>query len=105
MSNVLPNTLEEAIVYGLQLLSVDSKRELAKIGPFNPHAKYETDFLAIIGSELGILDGTNQRLLQDIAAHHADDLHFLETDGKSVEPSASMRVLLTAMSRAATVHA
>lgn len=104
MSNVLPKTLEEATVYGLQLLSVDSKRELARIGLFNPHAKYETDFLAIIGSGLGIMDGTNSQLLQDIAAHHSDALHFLESDGKSVEPDAAIRVLLTAMSKAAAAE-
>ncbi|MBK4738026.1 hypothetical protein [Noviherbaspirillum pedocola] len=99
MNNITPNTLGEAIIFGLKLLDDDSKRELAKIGWVNPHTKYETDFIGIVGAALGILDKTNQSLLQDIATNHADCLHFLDTDGSLVEPDAAIRVVLSEMSK------
>jgi hypothetical protein len=96
----MPNTLEEAVIFGLNLLNDHSKRELAKIGWVDPHTKYETDFIGIVGAGLGILDKTNQQLLRDIAVNHADSLHFLETEGSIVEPDAAIRVVLSAMSKA-----
>lgn len=99
MNKMMPNTLEEAVAFGLKLLNDQSKRELAKIGCVDPHTKYGTDFIEIIGAALGIFDKTNEQLLRDIAVNHADSLHFLETDGSIVEPDAAIRVVLCAMSK------
>lgn len=103
MNQTIPKTLEEAVTFGLKLLSDRSKRELANIGWVDPHTKYDVDYIAIIGVGLGIADQTNQQLLRDIAANHADSLHFLETDGTTVEPDAAIRVVLGAMSKAASL--
>ena len=93
--------LEEAVAFGLNLLSDQSKRELAKISWVDPHTKYCVDYIEIIGSRLEISSMENQPLLSDIALNHSDSLNFLETDGGTVEPQAAIRVILTAMSKAA----
>ena len=96
----MPKTLEEAVIFGLNLFDDQSKRQLAEIGWVDPHTKYNVDYIGIIGAGLGILDGRNQNLLRDIAVNHADALHFLETDGSIVEPDAAIHVILSAMSKA-----
>lgn len=101
MNKFLPMNLEEAVIFGLNLLNDQSKRELAKIGWVDPHTKYGVDYIEIIGSELGISSMDNQPLLSDIAINHSDSLHFLETDGATVEPDAAIRVILSAISKAA----
>lgn len=99
MSNFLPVNLEEAVVFGLNLLNDQSKQELVKIGWVDPHTRYCVDYIEIIGNGLGILGMENRQLLNDIAVNHSDLLHFLEADGETVEPIAAIRVILSAMSK------
>lgn len=101
MNKYLPSSLSEAVDFGLILLAEQSKQELARIDFFNPHMQYETNFAEIIGEGLGIANGENSLLLRDIATNHVDELHFLETDGETVEVDAALRVVLAAMSKAA----
>ncbi|SAL02593.1 hypothetical protein AWB80_08394 [Caballeronia pedi] len=101
MKGNIPTTLDASVEFGLTLLDAKGRSELATMGLFNPHMKYETDFVKIIGSKLGIIDGSNQELLRDIAIKQGDNLHFLEIEGDSIEPAAAMRILLTAMSEKA----
>jgi hypothetical protein len=100
MINLLPKNLEEAVAFGLDLLNDESRRELAKIGWVDSHTKYDTDYEGIIGSALGISNRENAALLRDIAVNHSDSLHFLEIDEDMAEPSAAIRVVLAAMSKA-----
>lgn len=99
MSKLVPVDLAEAVLIGIGSLSNDSKAELLAMGTFNPHLKYDTDFINVVGSAVGIIDKENARLLQDIAVNHADQLHFLETDGETVEIQAAIRVILLEMAR------
>ncbi len=104
MNELLPMNLEEAVIFGLNFLNDRSKLELAKIALVDPHTTYGVDYIEIIGSGLGISSMENQPLLSDIAVNHSELLHFLETDGATVEPDAAIRVILTAMSKTASTR-
>ncbi|WP_157661059.1 hypothetical protein [Burkholderia ubonensis] len=101
MDRKLPGNLEAAAKFGLELLDEKSRREVAGIGIFNPHMKYETDFMMVIGNGLGIIERQNIDLLRDIEKNHSDQLHFLELQDGEVDVGAAMRIVMAAISREA----
>jgi hypothetical protein len=96
-----PATVEMAAKQGMALLDEHGRREVAKIGIFNPHMKYDTDFLSVIGGGLGIVDGGNLRLVRDIIENHADKMHFLEIQEGAVDVNTVMRIVMAAISQEA----
>ncbi|WP_157654808.1 hypothetical protein [Burkholderia ubonensis] len=101
MDRKIPGNLEAAAKFGLELLDEKSRREVSGIGIFNPHMKYETDFLMVIGNGLGIVDKKNVDLFRDIEKNHSDQLHFLELQDGGVGVEAAMRIVMAAISREA----
>ncbi|UXU87590.1 hypothetical protein [Burkholderia sp. S-53] len=101
MDRKLPGNLDAAAKFGLKLLDEKSRREVSKIGIFNPHMKYETDFMMVIGGGLGIVDRQNIDLLRDIENNHSDQLHFLELQEGEVDVEVAMRIVMAAISREA----
>jgi hypothetical protein len=97
----LPKTFDEAVEVALNMLDASERSELSKIEMVNPHARYRTDFIQLVGNRLGLLDGSNVDLLKHIAVNQASSLHFLEIEGGVVEPMAAVRVVLAEMARRA----
>jgi len=92
-----PKTFSDAVAVGLSQLTTDGRTELARVGFVDPHTKYKTDFEQTISEALGLHEGVNRDLLLDVASNHAEELHFLETDGQLAEPSAVLRLVLAEM--------
>ncbi|WP_269507036.1 hypothetical protein [Burkholderia sp. IMCC1007] len=101
MNRKLPGNLEAAAKSGLELLDEKGRREVSIIAVFNPHMRYETDFMAVIGKGLGIVDRKNIDLLRDIEKNHSDQLHFLELQDGGIDTEAAMRIVMAAISREA----
>lgn len=97
MTSTLPTNLNQAVTTSLALLNDESKRKLAMIGYVDPHTKYQTEFIAVVGEELGIFDGSNQALLEDVAENYVDRLHFLELADPEALGQATTRIILAAM--------
>ncbi len=97
MPNLLPSNLVEAVAFGLNLLDDDSKRELALVGYVDPHTKYSTDFIQVLGKGLGIFDSSNHALFLDVAVNHSEDLHFLELGPEGESQEGTIRIVLAAM--------
>lgn len=99
MDRKLPDNLEMAAKFGLALLDEKGRREVSRMEIFNPHMRYETDFMSVIGVGLGIVGRENIALLRDIANNHSDQLHFLEMQDGEVDVDAAMRIVMAAISR------
>ncbi|NVE01197.1 hypothetical protein [Massilia sp. BJB1822] len=99
MQRVFPKDLQEATSLGLKLLDESSKAELASLQWVHPHTRYQTDYIEIVGSSMGLIDRSNKLLLEDIATNHTEQLHFLECVDGEVDSDAAVRVVLTAMSK------
>ena len=97
MPKLLPPNLSEAVTFGLDLLDDSSKRELALVGYVDPHTKYSTDFIRVIGKGLGIFDSSNQSLILDLAENHNEGLHFLELGPEGASREGTVRMVLAAM--------
>lgn len=99
MTSTLPTNLNQAVETGLALFNDESKRELAIMGYVDPLTKYQTEFIAIVGKELGIFDRSNQALLEDVAKNYVDRLHFLEQADLESLGQATVRIVLAAMAK------
>ena len=90
--------LNQAVATALSLLNDESKRELSLLSYVDPHTKYRTEFISLVGSGLGLFDGSNQPLLEDIVRNHAEKLHFLDLGPEGVSAQAAIRIVLAEMS-------
>jgi len=101
MDRLLPGTFDSAVDFGLGLLDEQSRAELAEIGYVDPHTKYRVDYIALIGSSLGIWDESNTVLLESLAASQSESLHFFDFDGEKATPDGAVRIILKEMARRA----
>lgn len=101
MDGFLPSTFDSAVDFGLRLLDEQSRAELARIGYVDPHTKYRVDYIALIGGELGIWDGSNSALLENLAISQLESLHFFELDEAKATSDGAIRIILKEMARRA----